>query len=197
MTGGAWVVTVVSRGCWSPRGRGFLLATGGGSGLLVTMNEGHCSSRGEREELPSHCQGRVAWLINHDGCREALLGTVTGQGPPLAASVPRARKLPVCWAGGSPTQPRVSLKRPSCQWAPGSEAPPPGSLPALLFLWPSSLLSISSKEPLSPPLLSGPPSALPCPPQLVSAAGSWQRCGPIGLLAVRPWNRSPRRARRR
>lgn len=36
------------------------------SHLLVTMNEGHCSSLGEREELPSHCQGRVAWLINRD-----------------------------------------------------------------------------------------------------------------------------------
>lgn len=101
------------------------------------MNEGHCSSRGEREELPSHCQGRVAWLINHDGCREALLGTVTGQGPPLAASVPRARKLPVCWAGGSPTQPRVSLKRPSCQWAPGSEAPPPGPCQLCFFCGPA------------------------------------------------------------
>lgn len=118
-------------------------------------------------------------------------GHCDGRGHHLQLESRGPGSCPSAGWGGSPTQPRVSLKRPPCQWAPHSEALPPGSLPALLFLWPSSLLSTSLKELLSPPLLSGPLSATPCPPQLVGAAGSREECGWICLLAVRPWNGAP------
>lgn len=125
---------------------GALLITGGVGGITQSLSG----------------EGRVTWLINCDRCREALLAAVTGEGPPLAASVPRARDVArlLGGGGGSPIQPRVSLKSPPCQRAPSSEAPPPGSR-QLCFLCGPALLSISSKETLSPPLLSGAPSAPP------------------------------------
>ena len=103
--------------------------------------------------------------------------------------------LPVCGAGrGGEGQSHTTesfSKSPACQRAPSSEAPPPGAPPALLFMWPSSLLSISSKETPSPPLLSGAPSAPPLPAQLVSAAGRWEGGGWTALLAVRPGMGAP------
>ena len=123
--------------------------------------------------------------------------TVTGAGPPLAASVPRARDVARLLGGagrGSRIQPRVSLKSPPCQWAPSSEAPPPGAPPALLFMWPSSPLSLSSKE--TPSRHSGlephqRPPARPAGRRSWKLGGLW-----VDRPACRPpWNGSPRRAR--
>lgn len=102
--------------------------------------------------------------------------------------------LPVCWGwGGSPIQPRVSLKSPPCQRAPSSEATPPGSPPALLFLWPSSSQHLERNAVPATPVwspISAPPPAPPRPSWSAQQEAGRTVGGSVCLLSV-PGMRAP------